>query len=183
MKTNAPAFASRRRRTRRGSTLVETAICLSFVLLPLALGGLQFGLVLTTTHAMEQISREAGRFAAINYGQATFDNDDKQGDSANQASSLRNYIKHVAADNGIPYNDISGVSVGGKPASGNITVSPATGSRFSGQPITVSITYPMKKRSILGTLGTMPFAPANGGASSLGFLTKDYTVASTFIME
>lgn len=168
--------AASHRQRRGGSTLVETALCLIFILLPLLLGGLQFGLVLTTTHALQQISREAGRFAAVHYGEPTFDSGDSQGNTSGADPSLKHYIRQVADDNGIPWNDIKD----------KITVSPAVGSRSSGQPITVTIDYPMNKRSILGGPGkqvTMYFAPANGGNSPLNFLNQDYTVASTFVMQ
>lgn len=170
------ATAVRNRKRRSGSTLVETALCLAFVLLPMLLGGLQFGLVLTTTHALEQVSREGGRFAAIHYGEPTFDGSETQGNAAGSDPSLKHYVREVAEDNGIPWNDIKD----------NITVSPAVGSRSSGQPITVTIKYPMNKRSILGQPGKsaiLYFAPANGGNSTLNFLSRDYTVASTFIMQ
>ena len=177
----SPASCSRvasvpRRKRRRGSTLVETALCLAFVLLPLLLGGLQFGLVLTTTHALEQVSREAGRFAAVHYGEATFDGADTQGNAAGTDPSLRNYLKKVSEANGIPWNDIKD----------KIKVSPEKGFRSSGQPITVTIDYPMSKRSILGKPGgdaILYFAPANGGNMKLNFLSQDYTVASTFVMQ
>ncbi len=168
---------ARRRSARRGgSTLVETALCLAFILLPLLLGGLQFGLVLTTTQALEQVSREAGRFAAVHYGESTFDSNENQGNAANSDPSLKNYVRKVAQNNGIPWNDIKD----------NIKVTPAFGSRSSGQAITVTIKYPMNKRSILGQPGKkaiLYFAPANGGNSTLNFLSKDYTVASTFVMQ
>ena len=174
-----PAARSRlvsRHMRRKGSTLVETALCLIFVLLPLLLGGLQFGLVLTTTHALQQVSREAGRFAAVHYGEATFDSADTQGNVAGSDPSLKYYIRAVAEDNDIPWNDIKD----------KITVSPATGARNSGQPITVTISYPMNKRSILGRPGKQAilfFAPKNGGNSPLNFLNQDYTVSSTFVMQ
>lgn len=177
---------SQPRRRRRGSTLVETALCLAFVLLPLAMGGMQFGLVLTTTHALQEVSREAGRFSAVHWGETTFDGNDTQGDKTGQVSSLQNYLKDVAQANKIPWADIKN----------NIVVSPAFGARNSGQPITVSITYPMKKRSIIGQLGfwkeTTPGDAADGRINdsvrpdtplSLSVLSKDYTVSSTFIMQ
>ena len=176
VRPRATSVSALRRTRRRGSTLVETALCLIFVLLPLLLGGLQFGLVLTTTHALQQVSREAGRFAAVHYGEPTFDGSDSQGNTAGTDPSLKNYIRAVAEDNGIPWNDIKD----------KITVSPATGSRTSGQPITVTINYPMNKRSILGKPGKQAilfFAPKNGGNMSLNFLNQDYPVASTFVMQ
>ena len=152
----------------------------------MVLGGLQFGLVLTTTHALQEVSREAGRFAALHYGEPTFDDGDTQGDDAGEPSSLKNYLRDVAKSNKIPWNDIKN----------NIVVTPAIGARTAGQPITVSITYPMKKRAILGQLsfwkartpgdandgrlkdGIAPDTPLN-----LSVLSKDYTISSTFIMQ
>ena len=137
---------------------------------------MQFGLVLTTTHALQEISREAGRFAAVHYGEPTFDSGDTQGDSNGQIPSLKNYLKDVAKANKIPWNDIKN----------NIVVTPVVGARNSGQPITVTITYPMNKRSILGKPGKaamLTFASKNGGWMHLDFLNRDYTVASTFIMQ
>lgn len=170
------ARSASRRMRRKGWTLVETALCLIFVLLPLLLGGLQFGLVLIPTHALQQVSREAGRFAAVHYDENTFDSGDSQGNSAGSNPSLKHYIRAVVEDNDIPWNDIKD----------NITVSPAPGARISGQPITVTIDYPMNKRSILGRPGKQAilfFAPSNGGNSPLNFLNQDYTVASTFVMQ
>ena len=169
-----PRFRGRRGHNRRGgSTLIETALCLTFILLPLLLGGLQFGLVLTTTNALEQVSREAGRYAAMHYGEPTFDSNENQGNTAGSDRSLKNYVRIVAEDNDIPWNDIKD----------KITVSPASGSRSSGQPITVTIKYPMSKRSILGQPATLFFAPTAGGNLKLNFLSQDYTVASTFVMQ
>ena len=149
---------------------------------------MQFAMVLTTTHALQEISREAGRFAALHYGEATFDGDDAQGNGHNGAdpASLSNYLKKVATDNKIPWNDIKD----------NVQVFPPKGARFSGQPITVSITYPMKKRAIIGQLGfwkeKTPGDAADGRIDdavkpdtplSLGVLQKDYKISSTFIMQ
>ena len=177
------------RSRRRGSTLLETALCLGFVLLPLTLGGLQFGLVLTTTQALEQVSREAGRFASLHGTETTFMNAETQGDNSNDDPSLKHYLRDVARENNVPWNDIKN----------SITVTPTT--RILGQPVTVSITYPMRKRSILGSLGFMgagneQAAKQNvargdkrldGGIKSsslnLGFLTNDYTISSTFIVQ
>ena len=172
------------RAARRGTTLVETALCLVFVLLPVTLGGLQFGLVLTTTHSLQQVSRESGRFAAIHYNDSTFSGADTVAATATSSPSLKNYVKTVAASNGIPWNDIKN----------RIVVTPASG-RNAGNPITVSITYPMQKRALLGKLGFMKprvAGDADDGkidhglkkdSVSLGFLQRDYTVSSTFLME
>ena len=137
---------------------------------------------MTTTHALQEVSREAGRFAAVHYGEPTFDDGDTQGDRAGDISSLKNYLRDVAKSNKIPWNDIKN----------NIQVSPG---RVSGQPITVSITYPMKKRSIVGQLGfwkakkpvdkngNLPEGIVEDTPLSFSVLSKDYTVSSTFIMQ
>ena len=140
-------------------------------------------MVLTTTHALQEVSREAGRFAAVHYGEPTFDDDDTQGNKSNEVPSLRNYLKDVAAANKIPWADIKD----------SVVVSPA---RSSGQPITVTITYPMSKRAILGQLGfwkertpgdakdgRINDAVMQDKALSLSSLHKPYSVASTFIMQ
>lgn len=178
---------------RRGTTLIETALCLGFVLLPLVLGGLQFGLVLTTTHALEQISREAGRFAAAHYTEPTFGGAETQGDAANSKPSLTHYLRDVSKSNGIPWNDIKD----------NITVSQErVGDSNGPQAVTISITYPMRKRVILGKLGFMEardkaaaeaIAKSKDGKGlpggikdsslSLSSLRNDYTVSSTFLVE
>ena len=178
--------AGARTRRRGGSTLLETALCLAFILLPLGLGGLQFGMVLTTTHALQEVSREAGRFAALHYGEPTFDGAETQGDSSGSPASLKNYLKDVARDNKIPWADIKN----------RITVTPAAGARNSGQPITVTITYPMKKRAILGQLsfwkartpgdandGRINDAVVQDTPLKLDVLQRDYSVSSTFIMQ
>ena len=181
-------YPARNKARRGGSTLLETALCLIFVLLPLCLGGLQFAMVLTTTHALQEVSREAGRFAALHYGEPTFDGSENQGNGNGGAdpASLKNYLKSVAKSNKIPWDDIKN----------NIVVTPGVGARAAGQPITVKITYPMKKRAILGQIGFWKEktpGDANDGrlkdgivedeALKLDFLHRDYSVSSTFIMQ
>ena len=169
------------RARRRATTLVEAALCLTFILLPVTLGGLQFGMVFMTTHALQQVTREAGRFAAVHYSETTFDADENQGSAPGSTPSLRYVIRKLATNNGIAWQDIKT----------RISVTPgATSQRASGQPLTISVTYPMRKRAILGSLFFVKARNPNninGGikedSQSLGFLQNDYTAASTFLME
>lgn len=149
---------SRRLRSRRGQTIVETALVLTGILLPLTLGLLQFGIVYNGVNTLQHVAREAGRFAAVHATETTFDNSDTQSNPA----SLKNYVKTVCASSGsIKYTDLT------------ITVDPADiDDRKPGQPITVKIVYPMSKKIFIGK--------ALPGLSSL---SRNYAVSSTFLLE
>ena len=157
MKTNSPSTRYRRRR-RGGQTLVEGALVVAFILLPLTLGIFQFGIVINAVSSLQMIAREGGRFAAVHGQEQTSD------DSVSQASpaSIRNYIRTVCTGTSINYNDLT------------ITVSPALGSttRVSGLPITVTIVYPMSKKIFVGN--------TLAGSS---ILSRNYTATSTFVLE
>jgi Flp pilus assembly protein TadG len=56
---------SRSRVGRRGSVLVEAAVSIAFLLLPLLVGIVQFGILYNATNSLSQIAREGGRFAAV----------------------------------------------------------------------------------------------------------------------
>ena len=71
-----------KRGRRRGTTLIETALCLTFVLLPVTLGGFQMAMVFITSHALQQIARESSRWAAVHYNEDTFDGKVTQGDAS-----------------------------------------------------------------------------------------------------
>ena len=184
MKLSVPPFLPRRapdrRARRRATTLVEAALCLVFILLPVTLGGFQFALVFMTTHALQQVTREAGRFAAVHHSETTFNANENQGNAPGSDPSLHFIIRKVAAENGIAWKDIEN----------NIVVSPAASQRTAGQPITVAVTYPMRKRALLGNLFFMKSKDPNdikkglqNDSFSLGFLQNDYTASSTFLLE
>lgn len=141
---------------RRASVMVETSLCLAFILLPITLGVVQYGIILSAMHQLDQLAREGGRYASVHAGEINFDS------SETTSGSLRNYLKGIADGKGvIPWSDISS----------GITASPALGSRTSGQPLTVTITYSLKKKFFLASFPGM------------GFLSQTYTAKSTFVME
>ena len=184
-----------RRQRRRASTLVETALCLTFFLLPVTLGGFQFAMIYMTQHSMQQITRESVRWAAVHYNDDEFDGLVTQGDryrvgnsGPREDRSLLNYVRSQAAANGIDWKDISGQRINQKNATdpgepgGSIVVTPVASQRVSGQPITITITYPMRQRSFLGSLlfsdDGKKFTPLQ-----IGFLKSNFVESSTTLME
>ena len=190
-----PNGASKRR---RGAALVETALCLTFVLLPVTLGGFQFAMIYMTQHSLQQIARESTRWAAVHYADDDFNGPATKGDAPRNASqpngpredrSLLNYIKSQAAANGIAWKDISGERINKKNAAdagepgGSIVVTPDAAQRVSGQPITIIITYPMRQRSFLGSLLFKSDDGKKLSPLNLGFLKSDFVESSTTLME
>lgn len=165
-------MASRRGR-RKAQTLVETALCLVFIVLPMFGAGLQFAIVINASHSLEEIAREGARFASVHGGETTIDSAVTQSSPA----SLRYYIKQVCGNTSINYNDIK-----------SITITPAAASRVSGQPITVTIVYPMAKKLILDPTrwSNMRYGTSRENYSYGTYLSRfaqDFTVASTFVLE
>lgn len=160
-----------RSKRRSGQSLVEAAFVLSFVLLPLTMGFIQFAIISNSATTVQEISREAGRFAAVHGLESTFDSGTTQGDSAGETPSLRYYISVVCSPTAIKYADLTNSSKGGY-----ITVTPSTvANRTPGDPISVSICYPMVNKMFLGNL--LP------GTSAMAQLKKPYAVTSTFVLE
>lgn len=181
---------------RRAVVTVEVALCMIFVLLPVTLGGFQFALVFMTQHSLQQVARESARFAAVRYNEETFDMDENQGNTAGQDRSLKNVIRAQAAANGIAWDNINGLARDqstGKllPADlqGKITITPAPAERISGQPLTVTITYPMKRRALLGSLFFAKEVVIDGKKTRqidlprLGFLQNHFSASSTTLLE
>lgn len=187
MKFFSPSSSQRKKRRsrprrHRGVAVVEAALCLVFVLLPVTLGGFQFAMVFMTQHALQQITRESARFAAVRYSETTFDMNENQGNSAGQNRSLKNIIRSQSVANGIDWKEINGTVLPGG-LKGSIVVTPSTvAARSSGQPITITITYPMKRRALLGS---MFFRNTNGSIAplSLGFLQNNFSASATTLME
>ena len=177
-----PQQQPRRRRFRRGVATVEVALCLSFILLPITLGGFQFAMVFMTQHALQQISRESARFAAVHYNEDTFDMNENQGNKAGEGRSLKNFVRAQGAANGIGWSEISGIAApdGSK---GGITVTPNAAGRISGQPITITISYPMKRRALLGSLFFKDDKTGKVAPLRLGFLQSNFSASSTTLME
>ena len=49
-----------------GQVFIELCVCLLFVLVPLTMGLFQYGILIKTTLALNNLSREVGRYAAVN---------------------------------------------------------------------------------------------------------------------
>ncbi len=181
-------FWRARRRRRGGVGVVEAALCIVFVLLPITLGGFQFAMVFLTQHALQQVARESARYAAVHYNETTFDANENQGNVPKSPRSLKNVIRRQAAANGFAWKEINGTLLPGN-LKGSIVVTPAPDARLSGQPLTITITYPMKRRAFLGSLffakevvikgkKTRQFDPLR-----LGFLNSNFSASSTILME
>lgn len=204
------SFSNRRRNgelkrgRRRGSALIETALCLTFVLLPVTLGGFQMAMIFITSHALQQVARESVRWSAVHYNEDTFDKGVTQGDAVTvigsdgkptvtyPSESLLHFMRGQAAANGIAWADINGGNInvnsnvigdrGQK--GGSIVITPATrADRLSGQPITIVITYPMRQRAFLGALFFKNESNTKLSPLQFGFLKNDWTEASTTLME
>lgn len=174
---------------RRGSATVETALCLTFVLLPVTLGAFQLAMVSITSHSLQQVARESARWAAVHYKDDTFDDGVEQGSQAGQPRSLLNYMRSQAAANGIAWADINGGRINKKTPSdlgepgGSIVITPVDNQRVSGQPITIAITYPMRQRAFLGALFFKSDDNKKLSPLQLGFLKSNWVEASTTLME
>lgn len=115
------------RARRRGQGIVETALVVSAILLPMTLGILQFGIVVNATNTLTQFAREGGRYAAVH------------GTETNSDTAIRTYISQVAAPTNIRASDLTvGIAM----------VNNAT--RASGNAINVTVTYPMDRKVFLG---------------------------------
>ena len=151
--------ATQRSTRRRASVMVETACCLAFVLLPLTMGIVQYGVILSAMSQLDQLSRDAGRYASVHAGEINFDSSDTT------TGSLKYYVKSITdGKTVIPWADISS----------NIVVTPAGTSaapRVSGQPVTVAITYSLKKKFFLANFPGMNMLP------------QSYTSRATFVLE
>ncbi len=190
-----PRPASRERcsdghRRRRASVIIETALCMTLVLLPLTLGGLQFGVVMSTSNQLEQVSREGARWAAVHSFDANF------GSNENTQGSLRYYLKNlvVAQRTAIKWTDINGsprtifggtnptppgttpagfvqvIFANGAPGNGALTQS--VGTPVSGQSVSVRLVYPMTRKVFTGRI-----------TPNVGILDNDYVSTSTFVVE
>ena len=159
------------RSRRHASVTVETALCLTLVILPTSIGILQYGIVMNSANQIEQIAREGGRFAAVHCLESTFDASETQ----SNPPSLRNYLKNniVANKTNILWDDLDNGVQTGNQTTGYIQVTPSTvAARVAGQAVTVKVVYPMRKKIFTGKI-----------ASGVISLANDYTATSTFNIE
>jgi Flp pilus assembly protein TadG len=150
-----PKYSHRLARRRSGQTLVETALMLTGVLLPITIGILQFGIVMNATNTLTQLAREGGRYAAVH------------GTEANSDAAIRDYIQAAAAGTSIKPTDLPDANI----TIGMLTVNGVTPARASGNAINVTIKYAMSKKV---------FVPNFFFA---GKLKNDYYAESTFVLE
>lgn len=119
---------------RSGSVMVETALVLGAVLLPLTVGILQFGIVLNATNTLTQIAREGARYASVH------------GTESGSDAAIRTYVRAVATGTSINSADLTDA---------RIDISMLSGAaRSSGNAICVSVTYPMGKKIFIGNFGS-----------------------------
>lgn len=151
-----PTYKHRKSRARRGQAIVETALVLAAVLIPMTLGILQFGIVINATNTLTQIAREGGRYAAIS---ATVADPGAANPPTynNSNTAIRTYIGQAAASTSIRAADLT------------TTISMVNNAaRSSGNAIKVSVSYPMSRKVFLGNFFN---------------LGRNYTAESTFILE
>ncbi len=152
----------RRKRTsqRRGVVMIEFCIAFFFIFLPLCMALLQYGMIIQATLAMNNLSREAGRYASVNSLNAKDDTD------------LKNYITSNALGLGIVIKD----------PTNDIVISPkyndplaATKTRVRYNPITISITYNLNPRSFLQSPFTAVF--------HIPIFRSNYTTSVVMVMQ
>lgn len=180
-------------RKRRGaSVIVETALCMTMVLLPLSLGTLQFGVVMSAGNQIEQVSREGARYASVHAFDANFTSDE------NTQGSLRYYLKNlvVAQRTALKWSDISGapralytttnpppatnsaagfvqiVYANGVPANGVYPLTFLVGTPAAGQSVSIRVVYPMTRKVFTGRI-----------TAGVSILSNDYISTSTFVVE
>ena len=122
-------------RRRGGAVLVEAAAATLFLLIPLLIGIIQFGLFYSSTNALSQATREGGRYAAV-YGLATTDNAAIPGNETSDE-----YIKDRIIQAGNSGNIVI--------ARSDITIMPPRTGRAQYQPITVTVGYDLNKKRIV----------------------------------
>ncbi|PQV65452.1 TadE-like protein [Abditibacterium utsteinense] len=145
-----------RRVRRRGQTIVETAMVLTLILLPLTVGILQFGIVLNATNTLTQLAREGGRYAAVRHTD----------------EEIRAYIVKAAAGTSIREAELrppgSQASLDSRII---IEMLPNTATRVSGNPIQVRINYPMSNKIFIGKF------------PGVSLIKPTYVAQSTFVLE
>lgn len=114
---------------RRGAALVEFALVLPILLL-LSMGIIQYGILFNATNSVSQIAREGGRSAAVN-GLKT------DGDARIEAA-----VRNAARSTGLVVT----------PSDLSVTITPPAGSRTAGNPISVAVTYNIRRKVFLPSM-------------------------------
>ena len=121
---------------RGGAVLVEAAAATCFLLIPLLVGIIQFGLFYSATNALSQATRQGGRYAAVFGLPGKTDEVSVAGDESSD-----DYIKDRIIEVGQNGNIVI--------AREDITISPQRSGRTQYQPITVTVRYNLNLKSIL----------------------------------
>jgi Flp pilus assembly protein TadG len=125
---------------RSGSVLIETAMVLIFVLLPLTVGVIQYFIVFGAANAVTQITRQGARYAAVfarkNPGDTPIPAAGSPGCPTTPCADayIISRIKQEATVVNLNPNDVS------------VSITPAFSSRQQYQPVTVTVTYNMSKK-------------------------------------
>jgi Flp pilus assembly protein TadG len=142
--------ASRSRR--RGAALMEFALVATMFLM-LLMGMLQFGIYLSTTNSLWNLSREGARYAAVQRSDSTTVTDNNQ--------RIEDHVKKPAPDGMLPPNI--------DPTKLTVSITPTNAaSRLNGTEVTVTLTYDMSDKL---------FIPMGG------LLNKKYTTTTTMMVE
>ena len=145
-------LSGRARNRRRGAVLLEFALVATMFLV-LLMGMLQFGIYLSTSNSLWNLSREGARFASV-----------QRSDSATVADNNTNIINHVTkvAPDGMLPPDIN-------PAKLTVTITPNDAkTRVKGSEVTIVLSYDMSDKL---------FIPLGG------LLNKTYRTSTTMMVE
>lgn len=129
------------RRRARGQAVVEMAI-VSMVLIFFTMGLIQYGLIYNTLNTLENITRDTARFAGVHGAEASI----TLGTTVYPApdDAITAYAATVAKGTSVLPADITVIVAD---SAGNTNSdSPLSSKRTGGQPITVTIKYPMYKK-------------------------------------
>jgi Flp pilus assembly protein TadG len=160
MGTNRYLIAQTKAAPRRGQALVEFAL-IAVLFFTMLLGMIQFGIYQSTTNTLWNLSREGARFATV---------------SSPDDTAIINRVKAVAPSN-IDTNKLT------------VQIFPP-GTRTSGQPVEVALTYDMSSKMIIPFIGklfnrnrTIP-APTGGPRTTCITVTGyNYFTSSTMRVE
>ncbi len=159
---NQISFCSRRLRTspsgrtwrsrRRGAALLEFAL-VAVMFLTLLMGMLQFGIYLSTTNSLWNLSREGARYASVQRSDSTGVADNNQ--------HIEDHVKKTSPDGMLPPNI--------DPAKLTVTIEPPDATKRSkGTEVKVTLTYDMSDK-IFVPMGNL--------------LNKKYTTTTTMMVE
>ena len=167
---------------RRGSVMIEAALVSVFVLIPLTLAIIQYGIIFNATNTLSQVTREGARAAAVFALKTAAQN---PGISQNSDQYIVSRIQAAAAPTSLDMSDAAiargDVSISITPAMNAGTSTP----RVKGQPIQVAISYNMRRKYFFPWLsGGGPGTDANGKATtSFAVMPMVITRTATMMIE